>query len=105
MKGGFYTHHQQMAEIMWSTLIMSANKKCNLPFGLLASSIKMTILLLAPPANKLKPATPPESSHLGPTTFFARNHNGVGRTTRIRRIHACRSKQSLCPMPSALHTE
>ena len=25
---------RQMAEITWSTLIMTANKKCNLPFGL-----------------------------------------------------------------------
>ena len=31
---GFYTHRRQMAEITWSTLIMTANKKCNLPFGL-----------------------------------------------------------------------
>ena len=35
MKGGFYTHRGQMAEITWSTLIMTANKKsiCPLAFG------------------------------------------------------------------------
>ena len=33
MKGGFYTHRRQMAGITWSTLIMTANKKCNLPFA------------------------------------------------------------------------
>ena len=31
MKGGFYTHHRQMAEITWSTLIMTANKKATCP--------------------------------------------------------------------------
>ena len=34
VKGGSYTHSRQMAEITCSTLIMTANKKCNLPFGL-----------------------------------------------------------------------
>ena len=68
----------------------------------LASGIKMTILLPAPPATKLKPAIPPESGHLGQITSFACNHNGVGPTARRRRTHACRSKQSLCPMPLAL---
>ena len=34
VKGGFYTHRRHMAEITWSALIMTANKKCNLPFGL-----------------------------------------------------------------------
>ena len=65
----------------------------------------MTILLPAPPATKLKPTIPPESGHLGPTTFFACNHNGVGPTARSRQTHACRSNQTLCPMPSALHAD
>ena len=71
----------------------------------LANGIKMTRLLPAPPATKLKPAKPPESGDLGPTTFFACNHNGVGPNTRNRRAHACRSKHSLCPMPLALHAD
>ena len=56
MKGGFYTHRRQMAEITWSTLIITANKKMQFALRPLASGIKMTILLLAPPATKLKPA-------------------------------------------------
>ena len=71
----------------------------------LASGIKMTILLPAPLATKLKPTIPPQSGHLGPTTFFACNHNGVGPTTRSGQTHACRSNQTLCPMPSALHAD
>ena len=71
----------------------------------LASGIKMTILLPAPPATKLKPVIPPESGHLGLSTFFACNHNGVGPTTRSRQPHACRSNQTLSPMPSALHAD
>ena len=71
----------------------------------LASGIKMTMLLPAPPATKLKLVIPPESGHLGPTTFFACNHNAVGPTTRSRQTHACRSNQILCPMPSALHAD
>ena len=71
----------------------------------LASGIKMPMLLPAPPASKLKPAIPPESGHLGPTTFFACNHNGVGPTTRSRQTRACRSNQTLCAMPLALHAD
>ena len=71
----------------------------------LASGIKMTMLLPAPPATKLKPAIPPTSGHLGSTTFFACNHSGVDPTTRSRQTHACRSQQSLCPMASALHAD
>ena len=52
----------------------------------LASGIKMTILLPAPPATKLKPAIPLESGHLGPTTFFACNHNGVGPTSQLQEV-------------------
>ena len=83
------------------------DRKQKMQFALrpLASGIKMAILLPAPPATKLKPAIPPESAHLGPTTFFACNHNGVGPTTRSCQTHACRSNQTLCPMPSALHAD
>ena len=48
----------------------------------LASGIKMTILLPAPPATKLKPVIPPESGHLGRTTFFACNNNGASGTLK-----------------------
>ena len=102
MKGGFYTHCRQMAITMCSTLIMIANKKCNLPFGL---QYQNDYVVAGAPATKLRPAIPRKSGHLGPTTFFAFNHNGVGLTTRSCRRHACRSKQSLCPMPSTLHTD
>ena len=78
MKGGFYTHRRQMAEITCSTLIMTANKKRNLPFGLWQAVSKMTILLPTPMAMKLKLAIPLEFGHLRPTTFFTCNHNGVG---------------------------
>ena len=83
------------------------DRKQKMQFALrpLASGIKMTILLPAPPATKLKPAIPPQSGHLEPTTFFTCNHNGVGATTRSRQTHACRSNQTLCPMPSALHAD
>ena len=83
------------------------DRKQKMQFALwpLASGIKMTILLPAPPATKLKLAIPPESGHLGPTTFFACNHNGVGPTTRSQQTHACRSNQTLCPMPLALHAD
>ena len=76
------------------------DRKQKMQFALrpLASGIKMTILLPAPPATKLKPVIPPESGHLGRTTFFACNHNGVGPTTRSCQTHACRSNQTLCPM-------
>ena len=87
-----YTHHdrkQKMQFALWR----------------LASGIKMTILLPTPPATKLKPAIPFESGHLGPTTFFACNHNGVGPTTRSPQTHACGSNQTLCLMPSALHAD
>ena len=69
------------------------DRKQKMQFALrpLASGIKMTILLPAPPTTKLKPAIPPKSGHQGPTTFFACNHNGVGPTTRSRQTHACRS--------------
>ena len=84
---------------------MTAKKKKKCALGPLSSSIKMTILLLVPPATKLTPEIPPESGHPGPTTFFACNHNGVGPTTTSRRTHACRVNQTLCPMPSALHAD
>ena len=56
------------------------DRKQKMKFALwpLASGIKMTDLLPAPPATKLKPVIPPESGHVGRTTFFACNHNGVG---------------------------
>ena len=43
------------------------DRKQKMQFALrpLASGIKMTILLPAPPATKLKPAIPPESGHQG----------------------------------------
>ena len=106
MKGGFYTHRRQMAEIACGRW-RNHDRKQKMQFALrpLASGIKMTILLPAPPATKLKPVIPPESGHLGRTTFFACNHNGVGPTTRSRQTHACRSNQTLCPMPSALHAD
>ena len=44
---------RQMAEITSSTLIMTANKKLQFALRPLASGIKMTILLPAPPATKL----------------------------------------------------
>ena len=50
---------------------MIANEKCNLPFSFWQT--KMTKLLPVPLAAKLNRAIPPESSHLGPTTFFARD--------------------------------
>ena len=49
---------------------MIANEKYNLPFGLWQAVSKCS-RLLAQPATKLKPAIPPKSGHLGPTTFFA----------------------------------
>ena len=73
-----HTHHDRKQEMQFA-------------FRPLASGIKMTILLPVPPATKLKLAIPPKSGHLGPTTFFACNHNGVGPTTRSRQTHACRS--------------
>ena len=78
------------------------DRKQKMQFALrpLERRIKMTILLLVPPATKLKPAILPESGHLGPTTLFTCNHNGAGPTTRSRQTHACRSNQTLCPMPS-----
>ena len=84
---------------------MIANKKMHFPLRPLASGIKMTTLLPAPPAMKLKPAIPRESSDLGPTIFVACDHNGVKPTTRRRRTHACRSQQPSCPMTSALHVD
>ena len=39
------------------------------------SCIKMTSLLPAPPATKLKPTILPESGHLRRTTFFTCHHN------------------------------
>ena len=107
MKGGFYTHRRQMAAEITCGRWRNHDRKQKMQFALrrLASGIKMTILLPAPPATKLKPVILPESGHLGRTTFFACNHNGVGPTTRSRQTHACRSNQTLCPMPSALHAD
>ena len=66
MKGGFYTHRRQMAEITCGRW-QNHDRKQKMQFALrpLASGIKMTALLPAPPATKLKPVIQPETGHLG----------------------------------------
>ena len=74
---------------------MITNEKCNLPFGLLGSGIKMTLLTPALLATKLKLATPLQSNDLGPThsshaTITAWSQlQAVGEHTLVNQIRLC----------------